>query len=692
MIMNERGLWRFVLGAIVCWSGTVVAQESLELEAEVVDQKIAEATSNESVDLKKFVATGSLLPTETASRSLAVPIQIIKREEFEEAGFTTAEEFLQNLPVNNGGSVPMQNNQTGFTPGASSVSLRGQGPNSTLVLLNGRRLAAWPTGAGGTSAFIDLNSIPAASIERIEVLKDGASAFYGADAVAGVVNIITRSDFEGAELVIRYGNDTSSTDSSEYYSSLTFGLNDKKGNISGNIFYLRKNSIFQANRDFSAIPPFLSSNAIPMNMQITAEAARQALELSPDALIPGLDTPGEPSPQGRLIFATSGPSNPDGTRTPDAKISENDGMLKADQYTYLGGFGNHSRYNFNSLAQATPEMERLGISLSFRRKLFSLDHLTAYGDVSYSRNDMVNSLAPTATGNFRDLSGVSIVVPANTANPISLPNSNIEGAAAPGYVQYAGSDGLPNTDDDFFRLSEVAAGAYNPFNPFNQDLEGSSRIRLEEFGLRIRETQTDAYTTTWGARANDLKLGTTTWNLDGGFRFSRVEELNSSRLISKSRLNRLMNAADPWFDPNSTQYIGTTMPYNPFGASQFDGFQNANNRSIAQHAIANPKYSADSDLWMNYVTASSSDIYELPAGYIGFAFGYDWRRESIRQFPDPLSSSGDIASASTQNSINADRSIQGAFFETYVPMIGPDMNTGIHSFDLNISGRYERFH
>ena len=690
-MINKTGFWSAVLSAAVSGTFATAAQEATESEAVEADESAAESISEETTDLGEFVATGSLLPTETASRSLAVPIQVIKREEFEEAGFATAEEFLQNLPINNGGSVPMQNNQTGFTPGASSVSLRGQGPNSTLVLLNGRRLAAWPTGAGGTGAFVDLNSIPAASIERIEVLKDGASAFYGADAVAGVVNIITRSDFEGTELLIRYGNDTSGTDSSEYYNSLTFGFNDQRGNLSGNLFYLKKNSIFQSNRHFSAIPPFLSSNAIPMNIQISAAAAREALQLSPDALITGVDIEGVPSPQDRLIRATSGPSNPDGTRTPAAVIAENDGTLAADQYTYLPGWGSHSRYNFNGLAQATPEIERLGSSLSFRRKIFSLDHLTAYGDVSYARNEMVSSLAPTATGNFRDLSGVSIVVPANTPQPISVPQSNMEGVAAPGYVRYPGPDAMPNTGDDFFRLGEVAAGAFNPHNPFNQDLEGSSRIRLEEFGLRIQEILTDAYTTTWGIRADDLNLGSTTWNLDGGFRFSRVEQLNTSRLVSKSRLNRLMNAADPWFDPGSDQYVGTTIPYNPFGASQFDGYLNENNRSIAQHAIINPKYSADSDLWMNYVNASSSNIYELPGGHIGFAFGYDWRRESIQQYPDPLSRTGDVASYPVQTSTNADRAIQGAFFETYVPVIGPDMKTAIHSFDLNISGRYEDF-
>ena len=146
----------------------------------------AQDSSEEVVEIEEFIVTGSLLPTtETAYEARAVPIQVIEREVFDAAGFVTVEEFLQKLPINNGGSIPMQNNQVGFTPGASSASLRGLGPDSTLILINGKRLAPWPTGAGGTTAFIDLNSIPAAAIKRVEVLKEGASATYGADAVAG---------------------------------------------------------------------------------------------------------------------------------------------------------------------------------------------------------------------------------------------------------------------------------------------------------------------------------------------------------------------------------------------------------------------------------------------------------------------------------------------------------------------------
>lgn len=127
--------------------------------------------------LDAFKVVGShLLTTEMADRANITPVAVVFSDDFEVKGFSTTAEALQSLSVNNGGSVPISNNATGFTPSASSVSLRGLGPEATLVLINGRRVAPFPIGTGGTTAFVDLNSFPLAAIDRIEVLKDGASA------------------------------------------------------------------------------------------------------------------------------------------------------------------------------------------------------------------------------------------------------------------------------------------------------------------------------------------------------------------------------------------------------------------------------------------------------------------------------------------------------------------------------------
>src|SRR5215216_4462913 len=159
--------------------------------------------------LDKFTVTGSYIPTnETAFTAGVSPVVRIDQKVIDESGFSNVSELLQRVTVSNGGSVPISNNATGFTPAATSTSLRGLGPEATLVLINGRRVAPYPIGNGGTTAFVDLNSIALSAVDSIEVLKDGASAIYGADAVAGVVNIKLKRGMDGTQVTLNYGNTT----------------------------------------------------------------------------------------------------------------------------------------------------------------------------------------------------------------------------------------------------------------------------------------------------------------------------------------------------------------------------------------------------------------------------------------------------------------------------------------------------
>jgi iron complex outermembrane recepter protein len=157
--------------------------------------------------------------TETAS-----PVQVVSREDIQRSGAPTIGELLRNIPANNAGSLTEVGAVAAFGAGASSVSLRGLGGRATLVLINGRRVA--PYGFGGFSeSVVDLNSIPAEAIERVEILKDGASAIYGSDAIAGVVNLILRRDYKGAEVSARYGISEQS-DAKRYTVRGTVGFGD----------------------------------------------------------------------------------------------------------------------------------------------------------------------------------------------------------------------------------------------------------------------------------------------------------------------------------------------------------------------------------------------------------------------------------------------------------------------------------
>ena len=126
----------------------------------------------------------------------AAPIETITREDIQASGLQTIAAVVQSITANNNGTISNAF-VNGFGAGASGVSLRGLGANNTLVLLNGRRLAVYGLADDGQRSFVNLNQVPFDAVERIEILKDGASAIYGSDAVAGVVNIILREQYTG---------------------------------------------------------------------------------------------------------------------------------------------------------------------------------------------------------------------------------------------------------------------------------------------------------------------------------------------------------------------------------------------------------------------------------------------------------------------------------------------------------------
>ena len=152
--------------------------------------------------LERVVVTGSnILRAASATPS---PLQVVTREDIERSGRSNLAEVLQALTAANNGSTATAFSD-GVAAGAAGVSLRGLGVNATLVLVNGRRMAPYGLADDAQRSFVDLNSLPLEAVERIEVLKDGASAVYGSDAVAGVVNVILRRRMTGFELAADAG-------------------------------------------------------------------------------------------------------------------------------------------------------------------------------------------------------------------------------------------------------------------------------------------------------------------------------------------------------------------------------------------------------------------------------------------------------------------------------------------------------
>ena len=200
--------------------------------------------------MEEVVVTGSRIPR--GDLSGPSPVSIYDRSNIEQSGATSIGQMLREIPavagqgqstnINNGGS------------GSQNISLRGLGSERTLVLINGRRA---PDSSGGNDGLVDLNTIPVSIVERVEVLKDGASAIYGSDAIAGVVNIIYRDDFEGIELSAQTG-ESSESDGNKTEYSLTIGQNfDDGSNFMVNFTRVEEDETVAVNRDWARQAKFL---------------------------------------------------------------------------------------------------------------------------------------------------------------------------------------------------------------------------------------------------------------------------------------------------------------------------------------------------------------------------------------------------------------------------------------------------
>ncbi|WP_419756220.1 TonB-dependent receptor [Brevundimonas sp.] len=189
----------------------------------------AQADAAEAVVIDEVIVTGTLLRGAVDGPS---PVVVVSRDRLDREGRATVAEALAALPQNFGGTaneaaIGNGGDRTGSNANyANGVNLRGLGSDATLVLVNGRRIA----GTGSKGDFADVSSIPTAAVERIDILLDGASALYGADAVGGVVNIVLRDDYDGAETRARYGAASDGAFSDVQFAQ-TFGRKWSGGNL-----------------------------------------------------------------------------------------------------------------------------------------------------------------------------------------------------------------------------------------------------------------------------------------------------------------------------------------------------------------------------------------------------------------------------------------------------------------------------
>ena len=428
-----------------------------------------EFPAQETLQSEAIVVTGSRISN--PNLELASPVSVVSSEELELAQTNVAEEFLRELPsaVPSVGSAV--NNGNG---GSSFVDLRGIGSNRNLVLLDGRRFTP-----ADTTGRVDLNNIPLAVIERTEILTGGATTTYGADAISGVVNFVTKRDFEGFEGNVSQ-QITERGDGNVFRIDATIGANfdDGRGNAVLSIGYQNQDAVYQGDRDFSLFnigsfsgEPSGSSNAIPAVVVV-----------------------------------------------PDGADADDDGFFGqlSDDTTQLVGFDRP--FNFNPFNIFLTPFERFNIYGQAHYELS--DEVEVFTQAVFSRQTVSTIIAPG--GSFF-----------NTYN-INLNNPFIPEALA---VLYGANEGLTGADYLAARNSPfgptLADGTANPDYVVTRS---SIRRRTPEAGSR-----TSDYTTTLFNLVGGLRGGITdtiNWEVSGVY----GESERLQRQSGFARLNRLQNS------------------------------------------------------------------------------------------------------------------------------------------------------
>jgi iron complex outermembrane receptor protein len=402
-------------------SNAALAQETEEAEAQTVE---------------KIQVTGSRI--KRADMEGALPVTVIDRAAIEFSGQTSVADLLRNTSFNSTGSFRPQSGSS--AQGVSQINLRGLGASRSLVLVDGRRLARSPS----TGATQDLNGIPAAAVERIEILTDGASAVYGSDAIGGVVNIITRKDFNGVELKIGAAQvDVEGGDREE--GSIIFGTSSDEGSMLGGVSWNSRDIIFA--RAFDWYTPggsFYSQNFRDYN-RTDASWTR----------IPGA------CDQGEFYTIPYGPA-----------------------ITDSAGENNRCGFNFASVSADEASTGNVGFFLNSRYEIN--DDWSIFSNMNISKSSSFGRYAPSLA--FVDVDAASPNNPTNPDSPYYDPafNHSIYDTAADPLVgsnsvsilhRFAGLGNRDNDVDNY--LSDLLVA-----------VEGDIDGVLVEFGVRRNKSRT----------------------------------------------------------------------------------------------------------------------------------------------------------------------------------------------------------
>jgi len=582
-------------------------------------------------ELDTVVVTGSRIPRAAEVEGTS-PVLTIDRAAIEATGLTSVGDVLFSITASDGGALRNVTTGTNGSDGTQNISLRGLGANRTLVLVNGRR---WVTAGITNAAVVDLNTIPVSVVERIEVLKDGASAIYGSDAIAGVINVITRKNFDGAQANAYLGGYSKGDGFQQSY-DFTVGSSSDRWNAVFNIAYQSQEPVYAGDRDISSMPVYGGG----------------------DLASGGLFGSGT-TPRGNFTrCATALTATPAGFRTctpvaggPYTLRPGEDGRQATDfrafiNYTFDGS-GSSDRYNFAPVNYLLQPIERFNV----------------YGQTTLRLTDRINFNA-MATYVKRESNQQLAEVPLTM---------DTRGLAGP---QWA-----------------FAPTATNVFNPFGQDLR-QANFRAIAVGPRKPYFNNDNLAVTLSFDGSfDLAGRDLYWDAGYSYLDSRIAQrgdnfinlFNLRNAVGASRRNPVTGALE-CLDAGGAVIAGC-VPFNVFGGpdlglaagvitrAEYDAMVNyISYTQIAQQRMTTKDYFAN----------LSGSIVDLPAGPLGFAVGLEHRRTSFFNQPDALvaggGSSGNFTEP-TRGNVNVDE----LYAELNVPILAEV--PGVKLLEVNLAAR-----
>ena len=548
--------------------------------------------------MQRVEITGSSI--KRLASETVLPVTVIKREDIERSGATTAQDLVALIPGNFGGNVAANNVGASGVP--STANLRALGAKYTLVLLNGRRVANYAVG----NSPVDLNSIPLSAIERIEVLRDGASAVYGADAVAGVINFILKTNYKGLEV-------------SAYKTHVDQGGGDVKSfNVTGGYGDLstdRFNILFSANREEG-------DRLMARDRKFADTANRPDLGInksSPRNGVPNLnfsDTLGNKY-TGVNPFRFNGCNNPEFALV---VISEKGCGTDYVKYIDLVPENKHDNFVTRAVFQLNDNHQL------FAEAAYTKDKLTA----AYSPAPYTKSMVYPANGRFYPS---SIKLPKGLTLPAGYRYANGTVTTAP-TVLAADLDVKP---------TGTLSGTW-------RTVAGGPRTDL-----------TEAENKRFVVGSKGMLGG---WDYDTAFTYGK-------------------NEVNIFFGPGKFSYQKLT-PLLTAGEVNVFGSQDAKSLAALQAAQITGFQNGGISTSKEVDFRVSKEVFQLPAGGVGFSMGTSYRTEKLEQISSPVLASGDeVGGAGEIPGVTGDRKVYGLFVETIVPVI--------KDLELTAAARYDKY-